>query len=220
MKFIFIFLYLLTYIIGASQPVGNIYKEIETVDIEIKNNPNDENLYNKRALLFLEIKEYEKSLEDVEIALSINPKNSALYYTQTLIYYRKKRFDSALESANKMVSLSPTEPNLYLRSTIYYSRGEIREAILDLNRILKLNTGADYIYLQKAIWCNDLNMYYEEIKNYIYYTKISKDYINVEQVKKRLKKIKKSDKYYRDLYKAAKKDIKINGYPWNYKVWE
>jgi len=65
-----------------------------------------------------------------------------------------------------------------------------------------------------------LNMYYEEIKNYLYYIGISTDKINVEQVKKRLTKIKKADKYYANLIKAAKKDVRKNGYPWEYQVWQ
>ena len=79
---------------------------------------------------------------------------------------------------------------------------------------------ADYAYLQKAFWCNDINMFYEEIKNYLYYIKISTDKINVAQVKKRLKIIRKADRYYANLYSAAKKDIRKNGYPWAYQVWQ
>ena len=62
-------------------------------------------------------------------------------------------------------------------------------------------------------------MFYEEIRYYLYYLEISNDESNKMLVEKRLKAIRKSDKYFNDLYKAAKKDIRKNGYPWNYKVW-
>ncbi len=203
---------------GVSQFSGNVFNDINIISEEIRSNSSDENLYNKRALLYLQVGEYELALNDVEIGISLNKKSASLYRTQTLIYLKRKRFDSALESANKMISLDTNEPNLFLRSTVHFTRGEIREAIHDLNKILVLNPRADYVYLQKALWCNDLNMYYEEIRCYLYYIKISEDEINVKQIKKKINLIKKSDKYYRDLIQACKKEIRKNGYPWEYKV--
>ncbi|MPM05634.1 hypothetical protein SDC9_51924 [bioreactor metagenome] len=209
---------------AMSEPVketkSSIYKNIDEITSKIKSNPADENLLDERANLYLKINEFQSALDDIEAGLAINPKSDKLYNTQALIYYKKKRMDSALESINESIKLAGNEKNYFLRSCIFYSRGEIREAVRDLNEILKLNPRADYIYLQKAFWCNDLNMYYEEILNYMYYIKLSKDEVNVEQVKKRLKKIKKSDRYYSNLIKAAKKDIRKNGYPWEYQVWE
>ena len=199
---------------------SSIYEGIENIDLKIRNNPSDENLLNERANLYLKLNEFEYALNDIERGLSINPKSDKLYYTQTLVYYKKKRYDSALESATFAINITGTEKNYFLRSNVYYARGEIREAIRDLNKILEMNPRADYVYLQKAFWCNDLNMFYEEIKNYLFYIGISTDKINVEQVKKRLTKIKKADRYYANLIKAAKKDVRKNGYPWEYQVWQ
>ncbi|HPS82815.1 MAG TPA: hypothetical protein PLA88_00755 [Bacteroidales bacterium] len=199
---------------------SSIYEGIENIDLKIRNNPSDENLLNERANLYLKLNEFEYALNDIERGLSINPKSDKLYYTQTLVYYKKKRYDSALESATFAINITGTEKNYFLRSNVYYARGEIREAIRDLNKILEMNPRADYVYLQKAFWCNDLNMFYEEIKNYLFYIGISTDKINVEQVKKRLNKIKKADRYYANLIKAAKKDVRKNGYPWEYQVWQ
>jgi len=198
----------------------SVYQEIEQVSAQLTSNPTSEELLIKRANLYLNANEYEKALDDIDRGLSLNPKSARLFYTKSFIYFRKKRMDSALESINKAIAIQSSEENLFLRSYIYFSSGDIRKAILDLNSILKINPRADYIYLQKAFWCNDLNMFYEEIKNYLYYIKISKDEVNVDLVIKRLKKIKKADKYYANLIKAAKKDIRKNGCPWEFQVWE
>jgi len=198
----------------------SVYQEIDQVSAQLIINPGNEELLIKRANLYLNANEFEKALDDVNRGLTLYPKSSKLYYTKSFIYFRKKRMDSSLEEINKSIAIKSSEKNLFLRSYVYFSSGEIRKAILDLNEILKINPRADYIYLQKAFWCNDLNMFYEEIKNYLYYTKISKDEVNVGLVLKRLKKIKKADKYYANLIKAAKKDIRKNGCPWEYQVWE
>lgn len=219
MKYFLIFIILLIqfpYINAQS----NLYREIDSISQIIKKYSSNEDLYYNRAILYFRINEFEHSLNDINTGLSINPKSDRFFYLQALVYLKKKHMDSALESINESIKISKSEKNHYLRSKIHFARNEIREAILDLNIILKMNPRADYAYLQKAFWCNDINMYYEEIKNYLYYIKISDDDINVSQIKKKLKKIKKSDKYYADLIRAAKKEIKKNGYPWEYKVWE
>jgi tetratricopeptide (TPR) repeat protein len=204
----------------SKEPGSNIYKDIENLNQKITSNPTDINLLNERANLFLKINDYEKALNDIERGLSIDPQSDKLYYSQTIIFMKRKKYDSAIESSTEAIRISGTEKNYFLRSNVYYARGDVREAILDLNQILRINPMADYAYLQKAFWCNDLNMFYEEIKNYLYYIKISTDKINVAQVKKRLKKIRSADRYYANLYSAAKKDIRKNGYPWAYKVWQ
>jgi len=199
---------------------SSVYKEIDSISQIIKLNTSNEDLYYNRAILYFKINELENALNDVNTGLSINSKSDRFFYLQALIYLKKKHMDSALESIDESIKISKSEKNYYLRGKIHFARDEIREAILDLNIVLKMNPRADYAYLQKSFWCNDINMYYEEIKNYLYYIKISDDDINVSQIKKKLKKIKKSDKYYTDLIRAAKKEIKKNGYPWEYKVWE
>ena len=204
----------------SKEPDSNIYKDIENLNQKIKSNPTDINLLNDRANLFLKINDYENALNDIEQGLSINSQSDKLYYSQTIIFMKRKKYDSALESATEAIRISGTEKNYFLRSNVFYAQGDVREAILDLNQILKINPMADYAYLQKAFWCNDINMFYEEIKNYLYYIKISTDKINVAQVKKRLKIIRKADRYYANLYSAAKKDIRKNGYPWAYQVWQ
>lgn len=198
----------------------NTYKEIDSLSKIIEKDLTNEKLYFNRSVLYYQVKDFERAFNDIDIGLSINSKFDKFFYLKSLIYLDKKYFDSALESITEALTISKSERNLFLKSKIHFARNEIREAILELNKILELNPRADYVYLQKAFWCNDLNMFYEEIKNYLYYIKISEDDINVSQIKKKLKTIKKADKYYSDLIKAAKKEIKKHGYPWEYKVWE
>lgn len=202
------------------KPVTNVYQDIDNVSAKIQADPMNAELRNSRAVLYLKINEFEKALQDIEAGISAQPNNDKLYYTQALVYLKRKNMDSALESINKALEIVRNENNLFLRANIYSTRGETREAIVDMNEIIALNPRCDYCYLQKALWCNDLNMFYEEIKNYLYYIEISKDGTNVEIVKNRLKKMKNADNYYKDLIRFAKKDIKKNGYPWEYQVWE
>ncbi len=197
----------------------SVYQELDLMHKKIAADPSNADLRNSRALIYLKLNEFENALADIEAGISINANNDALYYTQSLIFLKRKRYDSALESITKAVELKASESNLFLRANIYNTRGETREAIMDLDAVLGMNPRCDYCYLQKALWCNDLNMFYEEIRNYLYYIALSTDEDNVRIVKTRIKKMKKADKYYSDLLRYAKKDIRKNGYPWEYQTW-
>lgn len=198
----------------------NIYLEIEKVSNLLNSDPQNEQLRSERSMMYAKIGEYEKALSDIDQGLSYHPESHRLYYTKSLILLRRQHNQSALEAIEKAVEIEANENNLYLRATIYASLGMTREAIIDMNNILALNPRCDYCYLQKALWCNDMNMFYEEIKNYFYYIKISSDEVNVHIIKERLKKMKKHDAYFSDLIKNAKKEIRKNGYPWEYHTWE
>jgi tetratricopeptide (TPR) repeat protein len=233
MKYFYILLVMIVFLfsgrVGAQQvamnnekerPSGNVYSEIDRVSSLLISDPQNEKLLSERSLMYAKIGEYEKALSDIDQGLSSHPESYRLYYTKTLILLRRQHTKSALEAIEKAVELEANENNLYLRATVYASLGETREAILDINSILALNPRCDYCYLQKALWCSDMNMYYEEIKNYLYYIKVSTDEVNVNIIKERIKKMKRHDPYFADLIKNAKKEIRKNGYPWEYHVWE
>ncbi len=205
---------------GEVAPSANVYIEIERLSNLLTSDPQNEQLRSERSMMYAKIGEYEKALNDIDQGLSYRPESHRLYYTKSLILLRRQHNQSALEAIEKAVEIEANENNLYLRATIFASLDMTREAILDMNSILALNPMCDYCYLQKALWCNDMNMFYEEIKNYLYYIKISADEVNVRIIKERIQKMKKHDPYFADLIKSAKKEIKKNGYPWEYHVWE
>lgn len=203
-----------------AKPVLSVYEELDQITKQISSDPTNEEFLNKRALIYLKMNEFDKALSDIATALSSHPQSDRLYYTRALILIKRKNYDSALESIDKAIEIKSNENNLFLRASLYALRNETREAILDLNSILSMNPRCDYCYLQKALWCHDLNMFYEEIKNFLYYLELSQDETNKGIVKKRLKRMQQSDKYYRDLIRFAKKDIRKNGYPWEYQSWQ
>lgn len=198
----------------------NYYHEINLVSDNLKSDPSNVDLLNERAMLYLRVKEYEKSLQDIDKAIGINSGKSDLYYTKALIMMQRERYDKSMEVINKAIEIdSKREDYYFFRARLYSMQEDYREAIHDIDAILSLNPRCEYCFLQKAIWCKKLNMFYEEIRNYLYYLELSKDEKNKVLVERRLKTIRKSDKYFNDLYKAAKKDIRKNGYPWEYEIW-
>lgn len=198
----------------------NYYHEINVVSEKLKSNSSNAELLNERAMLYLRVHEFEKAIEDVDKAIGIDPGNVGYKYTKALILFQRGRLDAAMEVINEAIVIEPKNESFYFfRARLYSMQEEYRKAIRDIDHLLTLNPKCDYCYLQKAIWCKKLNMFYEEIRNYLFYLKLTEDESNRILVERRLKTIRKSDKYFNDLYKAAKKDIRKNGYPWEYKIW-
>ncbi|PLW91756.1 MAG: hypothetical protein C0592_14195 [Marinilabiliales bacterium] len=198
----------------------NYYHEINIVSDKLKSDPTNIDLLDERAMLYMRVREFEKALEDIDKAIGIAPTKSELRYTKALILTQRERYDDAMEVINEAIAIDgKREEYFFFRARLYAFQEDYRNAIHDIDVMLGLNPHCDYCYLQKAIWCKKLNMFYEEIRNYLFYLELSDDEANKKLVEKRIKNLRKSDKYFNDLYKAAKKDIRKNGYPWQYKIW-
>ncbi len=198
----------------------NYYHEINVVSEKLKSNPSNAELLNERSMLYLRVNEFEKAIEDIDKAIGIDARNAGYKYTKALIFLQRGRLDASMEVINEAIVIEPKNESFYFfRARLYSMKEEYRKAIGDIDHLLTLNPKCDYCYLQKAIWFKKLNMFYEEIRNYLFYLELTEDESNKILVERRLKTIRKSDKYFNDLYKAAKKDIRKNGYPWEYKLW-
>lgn len=191
------------------------YQDIAILCEQIKNNPNNINALYERGISYVRVGEYEKAMDDAEKGLSLMADQHKFHYLKSLIHFKRKHYEQAIEE----IDLALKEKNedleyLFFKGLLESYSGDFREAILSIDKMLALDSRLDYCYLQKAIWCEKMNMYYESIKNYLYYIKISADQTNVKMSQKRLKVLIKSDDYFRDLYRNAKKEIRKKGYPW------
>lgn len=194
----------------------NYYVQITEIGKQLKNNPGSADLRIQRATCYIKIKEFDYALADLDTALSFNPGMASIYYMKGVTLLKREQYNDAMEQLDIAISIEPGNKDfLFFRAMIYAQIEDFRLAILDLNSILAIDPLNADCYLQKALWCESLNMYYECIKNYIYFTMVSKDDINTNLVNKKLKRLIKSDKYFKDLYKEAKKEIRHNPLPWN-----
>lgn len=202
---------------GSDNPEPiNYYVQIAEIGKELLSNPSSAELRIQRATCFIKIKEFEYAIADLDTALSYNPGNASIYYMKGVTFSKRTQFVDAMEQLDIAISIEPGNIDyLFFRAMIFAQQEDFRLAILDLNSILAIDPLNADCYLQKALWCESLNMYYECIKNYIYFIMVSKDDLNTNLVNKRLKRLIKSDKYFKDLYKEAKKEIRHNPLPWN-----
>lgn len=191
------------------------YQDIAILCEQIRTNPKNVDALYERGISYIYVGEYEKAMEDADKGLSLLIDQHKFHYLKGLIHFKRKHYDQAIGEIDLALEEKGNDTEyLFFKALLESYSGDFREAILALNKILLINNRLDYCYLQKAIWSEKLNMYYESIKNYLYYIKISTDETNVKMSRKRLKTLTKSDDYFRDLFRNAKKEIRKKGYPW------
>lgn len=197
---------------------GQHYQYIASLCEAIKENPTNTAALYDRGLRYIQVGEYEKAMDDAERGMEIQKDIHRFHYLKGLILYKRKHYNEAINEINTSLLEMPNDLEyLFFKAILESNTEDYREAILTLDKMLQLDKQLDYCYLQKAIWCEKMNMYYESIKNYLYFIRISTDQTNIKMCQSRLDKLVKSDHYFRDLHRNAKKEIKEKGYPWDAK---
>jgi len=79
----------------------------DSLNMQIKNNPDKPSLYNKRANMFLLAGEISPALSDVNKALQLDTLNPTTWITLSDIYFAKERFVDSRQVLLKVVGMDP-----------------------------------------------------------------------------------------------------------------
>ena len=78
-------------------------KRLEELDVEIKNNPDDYNLYNERAIIYFFDDEYEISIENYTKAIELDPSNAIAYNNRGYAYLELEEHEKAIKDYTKAI---------------------------------------------------------------------------------------------------------------------
>ena len=125
---------------------------INDFSLAIEQNGNDFRSYNNRGIIYLELKQLEKSKFDFEKAIELNPNDPLGYINLSNIYLQKRDDDflrPALELLNEAIKIDPSNAHAhYNRANLYESYlGEFNNAVNDYNNALILGFTNKHIYL-------------------------------------------------------------------------
>ena len=131
----------------------SLYKQaIEDCDIALKVNPNLAAGYEKRALIYLDLKKEKEAFPDADNLIRLDPGNKLGYYMRGTLYANMNEFEKALADFNKSLSISPDYHQvLNNRGTLflnYYKK--YPEALADFNEAIRLSPQGNY-YLNRSI---------------------------------------------------------------------
>ena len=125
----------------AYQKLGNYEEAQKDLNwISSSETPNNEKLFNRQGLLFLDRNEFKKAKSEFDLAIEINPSEDSYYYNRALAHSFLDNHSSALEDLNEAASLNHEGANIYyLRSQINESLNKHSESLADCIKTLILD---------------------------------------------------------------------------------
>lgn len=125
----------------ALAQTGEYEQAIADYTSALQINPSDANIYSNRAAIYLLLGAYDRAQADLNEALKLEPENPKVQYNQGALYLKQGANDKALEHFSGMISKSigATKDVFGSRAVIYLKRGQINEALADLDQAIKLD---------------------------------------------------------------------------------
>lgn len=130
----------------------NYNKELELLNITIKEYPKSDSAYARRSRVKLILKDTVGAFADVERAIKINPKSNYAYFRRGVINEKLKKYKEAIEDYNKAIVINPKSDYAYFNRG--FSKGNLedyRGAIADYTKAIELNPNFAVAYLYRGI---------------------------------------------------------------------
>jgi lipoprotein NlpI len=125
----------------------------------------DVELYYKKALEFLQKKEYDKSLKILEMVLNIDKNYSPAWNCQGVAYMEKEDYSSALTSFEEVIELNPGDNMAwYNKGYVLMLMGEYEESAKVFDFFLARYENKNDDFYKYAVYLRAKNYY--ELKDY------------------------------------------------------
>src|SRR5690554_749286 len=103
-------------------------------------NPNCDNYYNSRGIVFLHLKKIDDALEDFKTAININPNSSTYYSNRAFTYGELGRFENASTDIKSALSIDFENDNLWcVSSKIALQNKDFTKAVKDSSVAISIN---------------------------------------------------------------------------------
>lgn len=128
--------------------------ELKAINEKILENPNDANLYNERAKLYLKFEQLEDAISDAKRAIRIDSANAEYYMTEADVFFAGNRTRNAKDVLELIVKKFPTNTDGLLKlAELYYFVKQYDNAFEKINQALKINENlAKAYYLKGSIY--------------------------------------------------------------------
>jgi len=126
-------------------------KGVECATKAIQLRPKDPDMYNRRALLYIALLQYDKAIADLTQGLKLDPKDLDLLKNRAQSYKAQKKYPEALADINTMLQLSPKEETiLYVKGEVYEAQKDWKNAIITYSTMLSFYPADDHVLIKRA----------------------------------------------------------------------
>jgi tetratricopeptide (TPR) repeat protein len=125
--------------------------ELKAVNSELLNAPNNADLYQKRSIVYLRLKQFEEAINDSKRAIRIDSLQAKYYITLADIYFAQNSTRLAKELLEITTTKFPENTEAHLKlAELYYLVQRYQEAIEFANKALKINENIAKAYFIKG----------------------------------------------------------------------
>lgn len=128
--------------------------ELAALNKKILDNPDDANLYNERARIYMQFKQFDDAINDSKRSLRMDTTNAAFYLTEADIFFASNETRNAKDVLESVVKKFPENTDGLLKlGELYYLVKQYENAFAKINQALKINENlAKAYYLKGSIY--------------------------------------------------------------------
>ena len=135
---------------------------IEAYTKSINLEPDQYGTYNKRAILYKNIGEYDNALNDINLSIKYKPNNCKAYDTKGNIYSKKSQYRLAIDEYTKAIKICNGFAGAYMNRGITYKKmSNIKMALKDYVFIISLAESGNE---EAKSYVSDANEYINDVK--------------------------------------------------------
>ncbi len=169
---------------GAKKPlpepeVVSQIPKIDKLDQQIKDNPNDPNLFFNRAQIYFKNQGYDEAIQDMAYAIQLDSTNIEYHHFLTDVYLKYPKSFQALLTMQRVVALHPQDvPSLQKLSHLHIILQQYQEAMNTLDQALKVDPQNASTYFLRGLTFQETDKEEEAIKAYRFSTELDADMID------------------------------------------
>ncbi len=128
--------------------------ELAALNKKILDNPDDANLYNERAKIYLQHRQFEDAISDSKRSIRMDTSNADFYITEADIFFAANETRNAKDVLENVVKRFPENTDGLLKlGELYYFVKQYENAFAKINQALKVNENlAKGYYLKGSIY--------------------------------------------------------------------
>lgn len=153
--------------------------QIDKLDRQIAENPNDHTLYFNRAQIYFKNEGYDEAIQDMAYAMQLDSTNIEYHHFLTDVYLQYPKSYQALLTMQRVVALHPQDvPSLQKLSHLHIIVQQYQEAMNTLDQALKVDPQNASTYFLRGLTLQEIGKEEEAIKAYRFSTELDADMID------------------------------------------
>lgn len=118
----------------------------------IEINPQYENAYQQRGILFRFLGQPQNAIADYDQVIALNPQNAEVYHLRGLTHGTLGDWDQAFSDYGQSINLNSQNPDVFAsRAAAYMISGQIEATLTDLNQAIALGSQEGFIYFTRGV---------------------------------------------------------------------